>query len=100
MVQIIIGAQWGDEGKGKIVDLLSQKADCIVRFHGGNNAGHTIVNSLGVFPLHLVPSGIFNTMAQVFIGNGVILDLSVLNDEIEMLKKVLPDFSDRLLISP
>ncbi|PIS15980.1 adenylosuccinate synthase [Candidatus Roizmanbacteria bacterium CG09_land_8_20_14_0_10_41_9] len=100
MVHVIIGSQWGDEGKGKIVDLLSQKADCVVRFHGGNNAGHTIINNLGKFPLHLVPSGIFNTACKVFIANGVIIDLGVLITEIEMLKKVLPNFSNRLYISP
>lgn len=100
MVHVVLGAQWGDEGKGKIVDLLSQKADCAVRFHGGNNAGHTIINEYGKFPLHLVPSGIFNTKCQVFIGNGTILDLEVLIDEIEMLQSKLPDFSKRLFISP
>lgn len=100
MVHVIVGSQWGDEGKGKIVDLLSQKADCVVRFHGGNNAGHTIINEFGKFPLHLIPSGIFNQTCKAFIGNGVIIDLSVLITEIEMLKKVLPDFSDRLYISP
>src|SRR3972149_8032754 len=100
MVHIVLGAQWGDEGKGKIVDLLSQKADCAVRFHGGNNAGHTIINEYGKFPLHLVPAGIFNTKCQVFIGNGTILDLEVLIEEIEMLQSKLPDFSKRLFISP
>lgn len=100
MVQVIIGAQWGDEGKGKIVDLLSQKADCVIRFHGGNNAGHTIINEFGKFPLHLIPAGIFNKKCKVFIGNGVIIDLEVLIKEIEVLKKVLPDFSKRLFISP
>src|SRR3990167_8230334 len=100
MVHAIIGAQWGDEGKGKIVDLLSQKSDCVVRFHGGNNAGHTIVNSLGTFPLHLIPSGIFNTKAKVYISNGVVIDIGILLEEIKMLKDVLPDFSKRLFISP
>lgn len=57
---VIIGAQWGDEGKGKIIDYLSKNADIVVRFHGGNNAGHTVINSLGKFAMHLVPSGIFN----------------------------------------
>lgn len=100
MVHVVVGAQWGDEGKGKIVDLLSQKADYAVRFHGGNNAGHTIINHLGKFPLHLIPSGIFNPKCNVFISNGVIIDLGVLITEIETLKKVLPDFSQRLYISP
>jgi len=100
MIHLVIGAQWGDEGKGKIVDLLSQKADASVRFHGGNNAGHTIVNHLGRFPLHLISAGIFNIKCQVFITNGVIVDLEVLNQEIETLKKVLPDFKKRLFLSP
>lgn len=100
MIRTIIGAQWGDEGKGKIVDLFSQKANLAVRFHGGNNAGHTVINKYGKFPLHLIPAGIFNPKCQVIIGNGVILDLDVLGQEIEMLRKSLPDFSKRLLISP
>jgi len=57
-VTVVIGAQWGDEGKGKMIDYLSQKADWAVRFNGGNNAGHTIVNNYGKFPMHLIPSGI------------------------------------------
>ncbi len=97
---MIVGAQWGDEGKGKIVDLLSQKADFAIRFHGGNNAGHTIINQYGKFPLHLVPAGIFNLRCKAFITNGVILDLDVLINEINLLRKALPDFSNRLFISP
>lgn len=100
MVHIVVGAQWGDEGKGKIVDLLAQKSDAVVRFHGGNNAGHTVINSYGTYPLHLVPSGIFNTRAKAFISNGVVLDLGVLADEIDLISKALPDFSRRLSISP
>ena len=100
MVHVVIGGQWGDEGKGKLVDIFSQKADVIVRFHGGNNAGHTVINDYGKFPLHLVPAGIFNPTATVVIGNGTVLDLEVLLTEIAMLKKVVPDISKRLLISP
>ena len=59
-VTAIVGAQWGDEGKGKITDLLAQEADLVIRYQGGNNAGHTVVNDRGTFKLHLVPSGIFN----------------------------------------
>jgi len=62
-VTAIVGAQWGDEGKGKITDLLAQEADVVIRFQGGNNAGHTVVNQHGTFKLHLVPSGIFNPNA-------------------------------------
>lgn len=100
MVEIIIGAQWGDEGKGKIIDLLAQEADCVVRFHGGNNAGHTVVNPYGKFPLHLVPCGIFNPHCRVFITGGVVLNLEVLVNEIAMLKKAVPNFRNRLFISP
>ena len=77
----IIGAQWGDEGKGKIVDLLAQEARLIVRFSGGDNAGHTVVNSYGEFGLHLVPSGIFSPHAICIIGNGVVINPSVLINE-------------------
>lgn len=100
MVSVVIGLQWGDEGKGKIVDLLSQKSQVVVRFHGGNNAGHTVKNSFGTFPLHLIPSGIFNKRAQACISNGVVLDLDVLLSEIKTVSKVLPDLKKRLFISP
>lgn len=77
----VIGAQWGDEGKGKVVDLLTEKAKVVVRFSGGDNAGHTIVNRLGEFKLHLVPSGIFS-QAICIIGNGVVINPAALLDEI------------------
>jgi len=76
----VIGAQWGDEGKGKIVDLLAEKARVVVRFSGGDNAGHTVVNPYGEFGLHLVPSGIFYPQAVCIIGNGVVINPSVLVD--------------------
>ena len=66
---LVIGSQWGDEGKGKIADFLSKKADFVVRFNGGNNAGHTVINKYGTFPLHLIPSGIFSKAVAV-IANG------------------------------
>jgi len=78
MVSLVIGTQWGDEGKGKIVDLLAAKADYIVRFHGGNNAGHTVVISGKKYPFHLLPSVILNKRAKGIIANGVIIDLQVL----------------------
>lgn len=99
-VTIVIGSQWGDEGKGKIIDYLSAHSDLIVRFHGGNNAGHTIINKKGKFALHLVPSGIFNPNAKTIISNGVVLDLEVLLQEIQDLEKVGIILSNRLLISP
>ncbi len=99
-VNIIIGAQWGDEGKGKLVDCLSETSDLIVRFHGGNNAGHTVINKYGKFAMHLIPSGIFNKKAKAIIGNGVILDLDVLVSEIKLLEKAGIKLKERLLISP
>ena len=97
---IIIGSQWGDEGKGKIIDYLAEKSDLVVRFHGGNNAGHTVINKFGKFPMHLVPSGIFSKRAKAVIANGVILDLEVLTAEIENLKKAGVPLKDKLYISP
>lgn len=99
-VSIIMGSQWGDEGKGKLIDFLSEKSDLIIRFHGGNNAGHTVVNKYGKFAMHLVPSGVFNKKAKVIIANGVVLDLEVLVSEIEMLKKAGINLQKRLFISP
>ncbi|MEK7502424.1 MAG: adenylosuccinate synthase, partial [Patescibacteria group bacterium] len=99
-VTLVIGSQWGDEGKGKIIDYLSLKSDYVVRFHGGNNAGHTVINKLGKFPMHLVPSGIFNEKSKAVISNGVILDLEVLISEIESLEKSGIKTKGRLFISP
>lgn len=97
---IVIGSQWGDEGKGKIIDFLSENADYVVRFHGGNNAGHTVINSFGKFPMHLIPSGIFSKKATGLICNGTVLDLEVLATEIDMLKKAGINLTDKLFISP
>jgi adenylosuccinate synthase len=82
----IIGAQWGDEGKGKIVDLFTQDADIIVRFQGGNNAGHTLVVNGRKTVLHLIPSGALHADKLCVIGNGVVVDPEVLIQEIEGLK--------------
>ena len=73
MVKAVVGANWGDEGKGKITDMLAQQADIIVRFQGGANAGHTIVNDYGKFALHTLPSGVFYSHTTSVIGNGVAL---------------------------
>lgn len=83
---IVIGAQWGDEGKGKIIDVLAKKADYVVRFQGGNNAGHTIVVKNRKFVLHLVPSGILHRNKKCVIGNGVVVDPKALIDEIKKLR--------------
>jgi adenylosuccinate synthase len=84
---VVVGAQWGDEGKGKIVDLLTQYADLVVRFQGGNNAGHTIVIKGEKFVFHLIPSGILYKDKKCIIGNGVVLDPAVLIEEIDQIKK-------------
>lgn len=97
---IVIGSQWGDEGKGKIIDYLASNSDYVVRFHGGNNAGHTIINNQGKFALHLIPSGIFNPKAKNIISNGVVLDLEILISEIESLQKAGVKINNRLYISP
>jgi len=94
----VIGAQWGDEGKGKIVDLLSQQVKGVIRFSGGDNAGHTVINQYGEFKLHLVPSGIFNPASIAFLGNGMVINPAVLIAEIEELNQRGVDTS-RLFIS-
>lgn len=83
----VIGAQWGDEGKGKIVDLLAEQARVVVRYQGGTNAGHTIVNDLGTFKMRLIPSGIFNPKAICLIGNGVVVDPQALLAEMDELEQ-------------
>lgn len=83
MVKAVVGANWGDEGKGKITDMLAQEADIIVRFQGGANAGHTIVNNYGKFALHTLPSGVFYDHTTSIIGNGVALNIPVLFNEVQ-----------------
>jgi adenylosuccinate synthase len=84
---VVVGAQWGDEGKGKITDLLAERADAVVRFQGGNNAGHTIVRNGKTWKLHLMPSGILHPGKLCVIGNGVVIDPKVLTDELEELRR-------------
>lgn len=86
-ISVIIGAQWGDEGKGKITDFFSAKSDYIVRFQGGNNAGHTIILDEKTLKLHLIPSGVLHPKCKLVIGSGVVIDPSVLISEINLLKK-------------
>ncbi|MFC1952225.1 adenylosuccinate synthase [Chloroflexota bacterium] len=93
----VIGAQWGDEGKGKVVDLLAEKAKMVIRFSGGDNAGHTIVNPSGKFGLRLIPSGIFYPEAICIIGNGVVINPAVLIKEIESLNQYGVDTSNLLI---
>ncbi|MCK6582084.1 MAG: adenylosuccinate synthase [Anaerolineales bacterium] len=96
----VIGSQWGDEGKGKVVDFLAERADFVARFNGGNNAGHTVINEFGTFKIHLVPSGIFARNTIGLIGGGVVIDPAVLIEEIEMLNKAGVNVNGRLWISP
>ena len=83
MVKAVVGANWGDEGKGKITDTLAEQADIVVRFQGGANAGHTIVNNYGKFALHTLPSGVFYGHTTSIIGNGVALNIPILVEEIK-----------------
>ncbi|MDD5321489.1 MAG: adenylosuccinate synthase [Methylococcales bacterium] len=96
---IIIGTQWGDEGKGKLVDLLTEQAQAVVRFQGGHNAGHTLVIGGEKTVLHLIPSGILRQNVQCMIGNGVVLSTNALMEEIEFLEKAGISVRNRLLIS-
>ena len=91
MVKAVVGANWGDEGKGKITDMLAADSDIVIRFQGGANAGHTIINEYGKFALHLLPSGSFNQNVTNMIGNGVALDIPELIKEIdEVVKRGVP----------
>jgi adenylosuccinate synthase len=95
----VLGAQWGDEGKGKIVDFLAKDAHIVARFAGGNNAGHTVVNDDGKFSFHLIPCGVFWPQALNVIGNGVVIDPDVLLEEIDDLRSRGIDISDRIVVS-
>jgi adenylosuccinate synthase len=98
-VIVVVGGQWGDEGKGRIVDLLAQKAHVVARYSAGNNAGHTIINELGEFKLHLVPAGIFYPDKVCVIGNGVVVDPAVLLKEIDDLESRGVEVRGRLFLS-
>jgi adenylosuccinate synthase len=93
----LVGGQWGDEGKGKITDLLAEKANLVIRFSGGDNAGHTVINPQGEFKLHLTPSGIFNPNTMCILGNGVAINPAVLLNEIEDLKQKGVDTSHLII---
>lgn len=96
---VILGTQWGDEGKGKVVDLLTDQADAVVRFQGGHNAGHTLIIGERKTVLHLIPSGILRQNVQCFIGNGVVLSAEALFTEIEELREQGTDVAGRLWVS-
>ena len=99
-VTMVLGAQWGDEAKGKIVDLLSQDAGIVARFNGGDNAGHTVINQYGTFKLRLTPNGFSNPKTICIIGPGVVLNLATLIGEIATIKAAGINLTDRLWISP
>ena len=98
-MDVLLGLQWGDEGKGKVVDVLAPQFDIVARFQGGPNAGHTLVIDGQKFVLHLIPSGIFHKGKECLIGNGVVLDPVTLRKEIENLDGIVDDVRDRLLIA-
>lgn len=98
-VRIVVGAQWGDEGKGKVVDLLSKSADYVVRYQGGANAGHTLKFDDKMVVLHLIPSGMFNGDAICVIGNGVVIDPTSLLEEVDTIESMGFSLEDKLLIS-
>ena len=98
MVKAVVGANWGDEGKGKITDMLAKEADIVIRFQGGANAGHTIVNDYGKFALHTLPSGVFYSHITNIIGNGVALDIpKVFNEVNQLVERGVP--APHLMIS-
>jgi len=99
-VTAVVGTQWGDEAKGKVVDLLSQQADIVARFNGGDNAGHTVINQFGTFKLRLTPNGFSNPQTTCIIGPGVVLNLKTLIDEIEDIQQSGIELVNRLWVSP
>src|SRR6476469_5209521 len=84
---VVVGAQWGDEGKGKVTDLIAERADVVIRYQGGNNAGHTIVRGDQTYKFHLIPSGILYPGKLCLIGNGVVVDPRVMTQEIDGLRR-------------
>ena len=86
-ITVLVGLQWGDEGKGRMVDYLAKDVDIVARFQGGNNAGHTVVNEFGTYKLHLIPSGIFNKNVINILGPGMVIDIEALSEELEELEK-------------
>src|SRR5437763_4063541 len=96
---VVVGVQWGDEGKGKIVHLLGKKADVVVRYQGGNNAGHTVIFDGKHFVLHLIPSGILEPGKKCRIGNGVVVDPEALEEEFKFLEKRQIRVAKRLFVA-
>ena len=98
-LDVLLGLQWGDEGKGKIVDFISKKYDIIARFQGGPNAGHTIRFDNKKYVLHTIPSGVFNQKVKNVIGNGVVIDPITLSEELKKLELSNIEYKDNLFIS-
>ena len=98
-VKVIVGAQWGDEGKGKVVDMLAEQSDVVARYQGGANAGHTIIVGDRKYVLHLIPSGILHDHVTCVIGNGVVIDPDALMEEIRLLESFGIEIGGRLKIS-
>lgn len=86
-VTVVVGAQWGDEGKGRVIDYLAERADMVIRFQGGDNAGHTVVNDQGRFALHLIPSGVFHPEAYCLLGPGTVVNMDALGEELDALRR-------------
>ncbi|HMQ70433.1 MAG TPA: adenylosuccinate synthetase, partial [Ignavibacteria bacterium] len=86
-ITVLVGLQWGDEGKGRMVDYLAKDVDIVARYQGGNNAGHTVVNEFGTYKLHLIPSGIFNKNVINILGPGMVIDIEALSEELDELEK-------------
>ncbi|MDA3835175.1 MAG: adenylosuccinate synthase, partial [Spirochaetales bacterium] len=86
-VKAIVGAQWGDEGKGRVVDYLAQKCDLVIRYQGGDNAGHTVINEFGKFALHIIPSGIFNPKTVCLVGAGTVVNFNTMREELASVEK-------------
>lgn len=98
-VEVVVGAQWGDEGKGRVIDLLSENVDIVARYQGGANAGHTVMVGDTEIVLHLIPCGIFHPNVVCVIGNGVVLDPVALLEEIEQLRAFRIEVKGLLLVS-
>ncbi|MEJ5241508.1 MAG: adenylosuccinate synthase [Anaerolineales bacterium] len=99
-VTVVSGMQWGDEGKGKAIDVFAAEYDFVARFNGGNNAGHTVINAFGTFKIHLVPSGIFHPHTRCLMGSGMVIDPKVLLEEMSALQQAGISLEGRLFISP
>lgn len=97
-VNCVVGLQWGDEGKGRIVDYLAQDADMVIRYQGGDNAGHTVVNNYGKFGLHILPSGIFNPDTMNIVGAGTVVNFDRMHSEAEDIEKRIGRRLDNLFV--